>query len=108
MALLKARQAHQAAHASLQQPCLLQQPYWCDGAGADAAALAAWQQAGLALRAVVHLKASAEGAGADAVPTLIAGAFFILLFKSVQHEAGLQTSCCEKRYCLAGFATEAE
>ena len=77
VALLKARQAHQAAHASLQQPCVLQQPYWCDGAGADAAALVAWQQAGLALRAVVHLKVSGEGADQEAVPTLIAGVFWL-------------------------------
>lgn len=74
VALLKAKQAHQAAHASMQQPCLLQQPYWCEGAGTDLAALAAWHQAGLPLRAVVYLRAPAEGAEPAAVPPLIAGA----------------------------------
>ena len=73
VALLKARQACQAARTSLQQPCLLHQPYWCEGAGTDAAALTAWQQAGLALRAVVYLKAAADGTEQESVPPLVSG-----------------------------------
>lgn len=83
VALLKARQACQAARTSLQQPCLLQQPYWCEGAGADAAALTAWQQAGLALRAVVYLKAAADGTEQEAVPPLVSGIDCCLLLSQI-------------------------
>ena len=74
-ALLKAKEAHQAAQAALQLPCFLQQPYWCDGAGTTASALGAWQKAGLPFRAIVHLQAPAEdGAQPQDAPALIAGA----------------------------------
>ena len=72
-ALEKAKQAHQAALAALQQPCFLQQLYWCDGAGATAAALEAWVKAGLPLVAVVHIKAAKEGHQTEGAPLLIAG-----------------------------------
>lgn len=72
-ALLQAREAHGAAKAALQQPCFLQQAYWCDGAGATVTALEAWQRAGLPFRAVVHLKAPEEGAQPQDPPALIAG-----------------------------------
>lgn len=58
----------------MRQPCFLQQPYWCDGLGASASALDAWVEAGLPLRAVVHLKAPKEGEQAKDTPSLIAGA----------------------------------
>ena len=73
MTLLKAKQAHQAAQVTLQQPCLVQQPYWCEGETWDATALAAWQQAGLPLRAVVYLTAPADGAEPEPLPALVAG-----------------------------------
>ena len=72
-ALEKAKKAHKAAQAALRQPCFLQQPYWCDGLGASASALDAWVEAGLPLKAVVHLKAPQEGEQAKDTPPLIAG-----------------------------------
>ena len=72
-ALHKAKEAQRASQAALQQPCVLQQPYWCDGAGGTASALEAWVQAGLPLRAVVHLKAPKQGEQITDAPPLIAG-----------------------------------
>lgn len=71
--LAKAREAHQAAQVASQQPCFLQQPYWCDGIGASASAHEAWVQAGLPLMAVVHLKAAQDSEQTRATPALIAG-----------------------------------
>lgn len=73
MALKTAREAHEAAQAALQQPVFLQQHYWCDGLGASASALEAWIEAGLPLRAVVHVKAPKEGEQAKDPTPLIAG-----------------------------------
>lgn len=72
-ALEKAKEAHKAAQAALRQPCFLQQPYWCDGLGDSASALNAWVEAGLPLKAVVHLKPPQEGEQAKDTPPLIAG-----------------------------------
>ena len=72
-ALGKALEAHEAAQASLKQPFFLQQPYWCDGLGASASALDAWVEAGLPLRAVVHLKAPKEGEQTQDTLPLVAG-----------------------------------
>lgn len=81
-ALDRAKHAHQAAQAALQQPCFLQQPYWCDGAGTTATALEAWVKAGLPLRAVVHIKASQEGQQTKDAPLLIAGMATLLTASS--------------------------
>ena len=72
-ALDQAKQLQQAAQASLQQPCFLQQPYWCDGATMTAKDLEDWQKAGLPFRAVVLLKAPQESTPAQDTPPLLAG-----------------------------------
>ena len=72
-ATLKAKKAHEAAQGDLQKSCILQQPYWCDGAGSSTAALEAWLSAGLPLRAVVHLKAPLEDAHTTEGPALLRG-----------------------------------
>lgn len=74
MALKTAREAHEAAQAALEQPVFLRQHYWCDGLGSSASALGDWVEAGLPLRAVVHVKAPKEGELAKDSPPLIAGA----------------------------------
>lgn len=73
MALKTTREAYEAAQATLKQPFFLQQHYWCDGLGASASALEAWAEAGLPLRAVVHVKAPKEGEQAKDTTPLIAG-----------------------------------
>ena len=74
-ATLKAKKAHEAAQGDLQKPCILQQPYWCDGAGSSTDAQEAWLRAGLPLRAVVHLKAPLEDAQTTESPALLKGTF---------------------------------
>ena len=68
-----AREALQAAKAELQQPCFLQQHYWCDGAGASAAALQAWAESGLPFRAVMFLKSPAGGEQTKEALPLVTG-----------------------------------
>eukprot|EP00891_Asterochloris_glomerata_P002861 jgi/Astpho2/2861/fgenesh1_pg.00050_%23_119_t len=53
--LLVARTAHTWQTTVLSQPLHIQQVFWCDGLGSDAAALAGFADAGLPIRAVLHV-----------------------------------------------------